>query len=260
MEQAFALHITSDRAVRRGHVPAGTDDGERRRVHRDGSPARAATARCPHHAVDPVPAAAAMVGALQTMVTRRFSVFDPAVLTVGRITAGTTSNIIPETAELQGTIRTLSDRARKPWCEEIPKVCEHIGAAHGCRLQVDIDTGYPVDASTTPTSRRGCSTWPSAVLGQRNSALMPDPLMARGGLLVRPAAGAGRARVPRRLPAGRRPGRGRAEPLEPGALRRVRVRARGGDVRGVRAGRPALNGEIRRCHRRGECVPCDLCV
>lgn len=97
----------------------------------------------PHRAIDPVPAAAAMVGALHTMVTRKVHVFDPAVLSVTRITTGTTSNIIPETAELEGTFRTLSEPVRALLRDEVPKVCEAIGSAYGCRVSVDYEFGYP---------------------------------------------------------------------------------------------------------------------
>jgi amidohydrolase len=176
VEQAFALHITSTAQsgvvmCRPGPMMASADAWTVTVTGKGGHGAM------PDRAIDPVPAAAAMVGALQTMVTRRFSVFDPAVITVGRISAGTTSNIIPETAELQGTVRTLSDASRALVQSEIPKVCEHIAAAHGCTSEFRIDTGYPAtnnDASVAPR----VLDLAGAVLGQKNSALMPEPLMA----------------------------------------------------------------------------------
>ncbi|RZQ64431.1 M20 metallopeptidase family protein [Amycolatopsis suaedae] len=133
-------------------------------------------ASMPHNAVDPVPAAAAMVGALQTMITRRVSVFDPAVLTVARITAGTTSNIIPETAELQGTIRTLSERTRAQVREELATVCENVGAAYGCRVYVDLEPGYPVTANDPEHSARVLGL-AERVLGADNAELMAEPVM-----------------------------------------------------------------------------------
>jgi amidohydrolase len=176
VEQAFALHITSTAPsgvvmCRPGPMMASADAWTVTVTGKGGHGAM------PDRAVDPVPAAAAMVGALQTMVTRRFSVFDPAVLTVGRITAGTTSNIIPETAELQGTVRTLSDEARALVQAEIPKVCENIAAAYSCKSTFRIDTGYPSthnDASVAPRVLDLAST----VLGEKNSMAMPEPLMA----------------------------------------------------------------------------------
>jgi amidohydrolase len=176
VEQAFALHITSTAPsgavmCRPGPMMASADAFTVTVTGKGGHGAM------PDRAIDPVPAAAAMVGALQTMVTRRFSVFDPAVLTVGRITAGTTSNIIPETAELQGTVRTLSDHARKLVQSEIPKVCEHIAAAHGCTSNFKIDTGYPPTNNDAEVAPRVLDL-AAVVLGQKNSVLMPEPLMA----------------------------------------------------------------------------------
>src|SRR5215475_14791267 len=62
----------------------------------------------PHHAADPIPAACEMVTALQTLVTRRFDVFDPVVITVGSFHAGTTDNVIPDDATFLATVRSFS--------------------------------------------------------------------------------------------------------------------------------------------------------
>ena len=65
-------------------------------------------ASSPHLALDPVPIAAEIVLALQTIRSRRINTFEPIVLTIGSISAGTTTNVIPETAVLRGTVRTTS--------------------------------------------------------------------------------------------------------------------------------------------------------
>ena len=78
------------------------------------------------------------------MVTRTVDVFDPAVVTVGRISAGTTNNVIPETAEIEGTIRAVSERTRAKVHDGIRRVVDGIAAAHGCAVDVDIEQGYPV--------------------------------------------------------------------------------------------------------------------
>jgi hippurate hydrolase len=176
VERALALHITATATsgvitCRPGPIMASADAWTATVTGRGGHGAM------PFHAVDPVPAAAAMVGALQTMVTRRFSVFDPAVLTVGRITAGTTSNVIPETAELEGTVRTMSDTVRQQVLEEIPKVCQHIGAAHGCTVSFEVKTGYPPTRNDDAVAARVLEL-ASAVLGTRFAPAMADPLMA----------------------------------------------------------------------------------
>lgn len=98
----------------------------------------------PHYALDPVPVACEIVLALQTMVTRRFDVFDPVVLTVGRITSGTVNNVIPDAAEISATLRTFSGEHREKAHTEIRRVAEHVAAAHGLASSVEIGGGYPV--------------------------------------------------------------------------------------------------------------------
>ena len=101
-------------------------------------------ASMPHGANDPIPIACEIVQALQTMITRKVSVFDPAVITVAKIEAGTTNNVIPETAHMLGTIRTLSPRVRAFVAEQIEQVATLIAAAHGATAEVTITQGFPV--------------------------------------------------------------------------------------------------------------------
>ncbi|MCS6986078.1 MAG: M20 family metallopeptidase [Sphingomonadaceae bacterium] len=105
---------------------------------------RGGHASMPHDALDPVPVACAIVGAFQTFVTREVPVFDPAVVTITRVTAGTTHNVIPETAVLEGTIRTLSARRRAAVQAGLRRVAEGVAAAHGASAEVRIEEGFPV--------------------------------------------------------------------------------------------------------------------
>ena len=98
----------------------------------------------PHRARDPIPALCAAVGALQTMVTRRFDALDPVLVSVGRISAGTAANIVPETAQLSATLRTLDPAAYARLAGEIELVCQGIASAHGVRAEVEVREGYPV--------------------------------------------------------------------------------------------------------------------
>ena len=66
------------------------------------------------------------------------------MITIARIEAGTTDNIIPEAARLWGTCRTLSERTRATALEGIEKVARHIAEAHGATAEVNIDRGFPV--------------------------------------------------------------------------------------------------------------------
>ncbi len=98
----------------------------------------------PHRALDPVPVACEIVLAMQSMVTRRFDVFDPVVLTVGKVAAGTKDNIIPDEAVLEATLRTFSAAARAQAHEDIRRLVDGIAGAHGLTAQVEMLNGYPV--------------------------------------------------------------------------------------------------------------------
>jgi hippurate hydrolase len=98
----------------------------------------------PHSAKDPVTAAAEMVTALQVMVTRQFNMFDPVVLSVGVLQAGTKRNIIPETARIEATIRTFSGESRRKMMATVPRLLKGIAAAHGLDVDVDYQEEYPL--------------------------------------------------------------------------------------------------------------------
>ncbi|WP_291814327.1 M20 family metallopeptidase [Cellulomonas sp.] len=115
----------------------------------------------PYLAADPVPVAAEMVLALQAMVTRQFDVFDPVVVTVGLVEAGTKDNIIPDTAHLEATIRTFSPATHAAVPERITRLAEHVAAAHGLTATVEYTRGYPVtvnDATEVARARRVTQT------------------------------------------------------------------------------------------------------
>jgi hippurate hydrolase len=98
----------------------------------------------PWYAADPVPVAAEIVLAFQSMVTRTFDVFDPVVVTVGIIQAGTANNVIPDDAHLDATVRTLSSAHRVAAQERIRRLADGIASAHGMTATVEWLAGYPV--------------------------------------------------------------------------------------------------------------------
>jgi hippurate hydrolase len=98
----------------------------------------------PHYTRDPVPAAAQIVLALQAMLTRRFDAAEATVVTITRIDAGSAHNIIPDHAQLRGTIRTLSPERRGEIRAAITEVATHTARAYGCEAQVTITDGFPV--------------------------------------------------------------------------------------------------------------------
>jgi len=97
----------------------------------------------PELCVDPIPGACALVGALQTVVSRSLSPHEPAVVTVTQINAGSAINVVPERATLQGTIRTLSAGARETATRRFREIVEAQAASFGLTAEIRIDTGYP---------------------------------------------------------------------------------------------------------------------
>ena len=91
----------------------------------------------PHTGLDPVPAAAAIVLAAQQIVSRRMDPFGAAVVSVTHIEAGNTWNVIPESAMLEGTVRTLHLKDRAMIKETLKTIAEQTAAAWGCRAALD---------------------------------------------------------------------------------------------------------------------------
>ncbi len=172
---AFALHITSTFPsgtinVRPGPIMAAADQWRMTVRGRGGH------ASMPHTAADPIPVAAEIVLALQSMVTRRVDVFDPAVVTVAHITAGSTDNVIPDTAFLEGTIRTLSAERRADVLAAVQRVASHVAAAHDMTAEFQHVEGYPPTVNDGDVAARVLDT-AATLLGRPASALMPAPLM-----------------------------------------------------------------------------------
>ena len=142
-DAAFALHISPNMPAgmvvsRPGTLMASTDTLRATITGRGGH------AAMPHDCIDPIPIACEIVMALQAHVARRVSVNDPAVLSITKFNAGTAHNIVPQSVELLGTMRTLSERAREELRAGYVRLCEGIAAAHGATAAVTIEPGYPV--------------------------------------------------------------------------------------------------------------------
>ena len=172
--RAFAIHQTPSApsgavATRAGAMMASADEFVVTVRGKGGH------ASMPHHAVDPIPIACEMVGAFQTMVTRRVEAFRPAVVTVAKIRAGTTTNVIPETAVMTGTIRSVSEKSRALVFAELERVATHIAMAHGATAELELQPGYPVTVNDTDAA-----AWVLDVAGRLvgdQAFEMPSPVM-----------------------------------------------------------------------------------
>lgn len=172
---AFALHITSTLptgwVATRGGPCMASADRFTIRVHGAGGHASE-----PFRTIDPIPVACEIVQALQTMITRRVDVFDPAVLTVGRIEAGTTNNIIPHYADIEGTIRTISESTRATVHDHLRRVAERIAEAHGATAEPEVILGYPVTTNTEAFTDFTMNV-ADDVVGPGKAHRLPHPIM-----------------------------------------------------------------------------------
>ena len=172
---AFAIHITARYSTgtinfRPGPLYAA---GDRSTITVRGAGGHASS---PHLALDPVPIAAEIVLALQTIRSRRINTFDPLVLTVGSLTSGTAPNIIPETAVLRGTVRTTSDDVRERAHELIRQIPTGIAAAHGAAAEVEISSGYPATINDDEVAALVTSVG-AELFGEERVVEMPWPSM-----------------------------------------------------------------------------------
>ena len=92
---------------------------------------------------DPIPAAAAIVQAFQTIVTRNVNAFHPALISVTRMEAGNTWNVIPETALLEGTVRTMDGRDRSLFEQRVKEIARYTASSYGMRADVQWVAGPP---------------------------------------------------------------------------------------------------------------------
>ncbi len=100
-------------------------------------------AALPHTAIDPVPVACQLVQGFQTIISRNKKPVDPGVISVTMIHAGEATNVVPDSCELQGTVRTFSMEALDMIERRMRQVAEHISAAHECTCEFEFDRNYP---------------------------------------------------------------------------------------------------------------------
>lgn len=175
VDAAFAIHITPNRsagtlATRPGALMAAADEVFIEITGQGGH------ASAPHSATDPIPVACEIVTALQSHITRTVDAFKPAVLTVAKIEAGTTTNVIPEGARMSGTLRTVDERTRARVHDGIEQVATGIAAAHGCGAVVEIKKGYPVTINDPEFTEFAVDVF-GELVGPANIRHMDAPVM-----------------------------------------------------------------------------------
>jgi hippurate hydrolase len=172
---AFAIHTTSSLptgfiSTRRGPLMASSD------VISIVLTGKGGHASEPFRTLDPVPAACEIVQALQSMMTRRINTFNPGVLTITQINAGTTTNVIPESAHIKGTIRAISETTRRMIHDGVRRVAEGIASAHGLEVEVELRDGYDVTVNDDDYAGRAADIT-KELIGADRFIELPTPVM-----------------------------------------------------------------------------------
>ena len=142
VDAVFGLHVSADMpagqiGVRVGTINAASDRFTITIQGRGGHAAR------PQLAIDPVVVGAYIVTALQTLVSREVDPIQPAVVTVGSLVAGEAMNVIPDTATLKGTVRTMDPEVRDLVERRLSEVASGVAAAMRAEVGIDFMRGYP---------------------------------------------------------------------------------------------------------------------
>lgn len=144
-DAVFGMHVVSSMAVGSVGLRAGgamaSSDTFRIDVH-----GRQSHGAMPWKSIDPVVTAADIVISAQTIVSRELDINrDPAVVTFGVFNAGQRFNIVPESAQLQGTVRTFDEDMRKQTLASLKRIAENVAAAHGATAETQIVDSNPVN-------------------------------------------------------------------------------------------------------------------
>ena len=132
----LALHVDPQRAcgevgIRYGMLTAHCDEIDMAVTGGGGHAAR------PHHAIDPIAAAAHLITAIYEYLPRSVDSRDPSVVTIGHIAGGSAPNVIPDRVDLHGTLRTIDGGARQTLKNRIREICGGVEQSSGTRIQVE---------------------------------------------------------------------------------------------------------------------------
>jgi len=172
----YGLHTSPDYkpgtiATRKGPLMARPDEFK---IEIRGTGGHAAS---PHLTVDPIVLAARIVNDIQTIVSRGINPTEPAVVTVGKITGGTTHNIIPGKVEMLGTVRTFSQETADIIKNKIEAIVKGVTESAGAAYSFDFDYGYPAVINTDWSTEVVMET-AKELLGNDSVVVREDPIMA----------------------------------------------------------------------------------
>jgi amidohydrolase len=174
IEQVFGMHNgpgipVGQFAIRTGPIMAATDSIDIKIEGLGGHAAR------PHKCIDSVLVGAQLIGGLQSIVSRTVDPLDSAVISICEFHAGNARNVIPQTAELRGTVRTLTEEVRTLVEKRVREVVAGVAQMTGARIDLIYERGYPVTinhAAQTEVARRVAKE-----VGGDGAVVETDPMM-----------------------------------------------------------------------------------
>jgi len=142
VDKTLSLHLWNDKplgwiSVAKGPVMAGAELFIIKLTGKGGHGA------APDTTIDPIVAAAQIITALQTITSRNVAPLKPSVISVTTIHSGTTFNVIPQTAELSGTVRTFDPSVRKLVLERFEQIARGVAETMGCKVEIEIKRVTP---------------------------------------------------------------------------------------------------------------------
>jgi len=143
IDQVYGMHSSPGLGIGKFAIRPGPymASGNRVNITINGKGGHAAF---PHNTIDPVLVGAQLIVALQSIVSRSVDPLQAAVLSITMFHAGEATNVIPHSAKLNGTVRTLDPKVRVLMGKRIKEVCDGVAALTGAQIDLDYTAGYPV--------------------------------------------------------------------------------------------------------------------
>jgi amidohydrolase len=166
MEAVFGMHNWPGNSVGKFAVSAGpvmASSNEFKITIRG----KGSHAALPHNGIDPVPIACQMVQAFQTIISRNKKPIDAGVISVTMIHAGEATNVVPDSCELQGTVRTFKIEVLDLIEERMKKVAQHVCAAHDATCEFEFVRNYPPTINS-PAEAEFARAVMASIVGEAN--------------------------------------------------------------------------------------------
>ncbi|MFW5774837.1 MAG: M20 metallopeptidase family protein [Chitinivibrionales bacterium] len=175
VDAIFGMHVSADHTTGQVGIKSG-DDFSGILVFDACVKGRGGHGATPEETVDPIVCASSMIVALQTLISRESPPFEPAVLTIGKIQAGTKRNVIPDEARFYGTIRTFSETLQKNLETRLKQLLKGVAQSFRAHIELQIEHSYPSGYNDPDLTSRAQVAF-AELLGDNQVITRPHPTM-----------------------------------------------------------------------------------